>query len=704
VYKPEFISYLPPFFSMKLHKYIPREISWLSFNERVLQEAQDKTVPLIERVKFLGIFSNNLDEFFRVRVATLKRMVDFKKKAKEAIGANPSKILKQIHKIGILQQAKFEETYKEITKELAAHHIFLVNEKQLDADQSVFVRKYFRETVLPTLVPIMIDSTPKFPYLTDKSIYLAVKLSGKEKGIRENKYSLIQIPTEVLSRFLVLPKKEEKRYIILLDDVIRFCLNEVYAVFNFDKAEAYTIKLTRDTELAIDSDLTKSLAEKIEKGLKQRKKGKPVRLVYDSEIPQDLLNFILKKIKMKKSSNIISGGRYHNFKDFIKFPQVGGRELQYHALKPVPHPDLEKAKSLFTVIRKKDILLSYPYQSFNHTIDLLREAAIDPKVSSIKITLYRVAENSNIISALANAIKNGKSVTAVVELQARFDEEANIYWAKQLQEEGANVIYGVHGLKVHSKLFLITRKEEKGNVDYAHIGTGNFNEDTARLYCDHSLLTADERITDEVSKIFHFFSNNFKTGHYKHLVVAPFFMRKKFTKLINHEIENAEAGKKAWIILKLNSLADPELVKKLYEASEAGVKVQLIARSNCSLVPDVKKLSENIEAISIVDRLLEHARVFVFCNGGDEKVFISSADWMFRNFDQRNETAVPIYDSKIKKELRTLLDIQLNDNIKARVIDQAQSNNYKSGKDGPKKVRAQDDIYNYFRNKHTSGE
>ena len=682
---------------MKL-RYIPREISWLSFNERVLQEAQDKTVPLIERIKFLGIFSSNLDEFFRVRVATLKRMVEFKKKAKEIIGESPGKILKQIHKIGIKQQVKFEEAYKAIIKELEAHSIFILNEKRLDNEQALFIRKYFEDTVLPTLVPIMIDTSPHFPHLKDKYIYLAVKLSKKEKGSKGIQYSLIQIPTEVLSRFVVLPKKDEKKYIILLDDVIRFCLKDVFPSFDIDKAEAYTIKLTRDTELNLDNDLSKSISEKIEKSLKQRKKGRPVRLIYDSEIPSDLLNFITKKIKMKKRQNLLPGGRYHNFKDFIHFPKVGNRELQYSPVKPLQHPDLKKTKSIFNVIRNKDILLSYPYQSFNHIIDLLRESSIDPKVTSIKITLYRVAKNSNIVSALTNAIKNGKSVTVVVELRARFDEEANIYWANQLKDEGANVIYGVHGLKVHSKLFLITRKEDDKFVYYAHVGTGNFNEDTAKLYCDHSLITSDERITEEVAKVFHFYSNNFKTGNYKHLVVAPFFMRKKFTKLITHEINNAEAGKKAYIILKLNSLADKDLIKKLYQASSAGVKIKLIIRSNCSLIPGVKKLSENIEVISIVGRLLEHARIFVFCNGGDEKIYISSADWMFRNFDQRSETAVPIYDKKIKKELKTILNFQLSDNVKARVLDKTQSNNYKLRSENEKKIRSHDEIYNYFKN------
>jgi len=681
--------------------YIPREISWLKFNERVLQEAQDKTVPLIERMKFLGIFSNNLDEFFRVRVATLKRMVEFKKKAKEVIGENPAKLLKQIHKTVIKQQEIFEETYKEIIKGLESHNIFFVNEKQLDDEQAAFVSKYFTETVLPTLVPIMIDTSPKFPYLKDRSIYLAVKLSKKKKDSKGAKYSLIQIPTDVLSRFVVLPKKEEKRYIILLDDVIRFCLKDVFSIFYFDKAEGYTIKLTRDAELDLDSDLSKSISEKIEKSLQQRKKGKLVRLVYDSTIPADLLNFITKKIKMKKSSNLIPGGRYHNFRDFINFPKVGSRELQYDPIKPLQHPDLKKEKSLFKIIRKKDILLSYPYQSFNHIINLLREASIDPKVTAIKITLYRVAKNSNIVASLTNAIKNGKSVTVVVELRARFDEEANMFWANQLKEEGANVIYGVPGLKVHSKLFLITRNEDIGFVDYAHIGTSNFNENTAKLYCDHSLLTSDKRISKEVGKVFTFFSNNFKTGSYKHLIVAPFFMRTRFFKLISREIANAKLGKEAYIILKLNSLVDRGIIKKLYQASNAGVKVKLIIRSNSSIVPGIKKQSENIEIISIVDRLQENARIFVFCNEGKERVFLSSGDWMVRNFDQRNETAVPIYDSRIKKELKTILKIQLADNTKARVLNKNQSNEYKLIRKNEMKNHAQVDIYNYFKNKIT---
>ncbi|HXB13508.1 MAG TPA: polyphosphate kinase 1 [Bacteroidia bacterium] len=681
--------------------YIPRDISWLAFNERVFQEATDKTVPLIERIKFLGIFSNNLDEFFRVRVATLNRLSEVKKNAKDFLGENPDKLLKQIHKIVVAQQKQVELIYESIVKELEAEKIFLLDETQLDEEHAEFVQKYFHEQVLPTLAPVMIDSAPKFPYLNDKAIYFAVKLFKKGAGTKGVKYAVLRIPSHVLPRFIVFPKmKTESRYIILLDNVIRFCLKEVFAIFDIDVAEAYTIKITRDAELELDNDLSKSILEKIEKSLKQRKKGNPVRMVYDGTIPKDLLDFITKK--MKKGINLIPGGRYHNFRDFMHFPSVGHRDLLYHNPKPLPHPDLKDVRSLFAVIKKKDVLLSYPYQSFNHLIDLLREASIDPKVQSIKMTCYRLAENSNIIRILTNAIKNGKSVTVVVELQARFDEEANIFWANQLKEEGAEVIYGISGLKVHSKLLLITRKEGGDLVHYAQLGTGNFNENTAKLYSDLALLTADKRLTSEVVKVFNFFGNNFRIGAYKHLLVAPFFMRKKFVKYINREIKNAKAGKQAFITLKLNSLVDLELVKKLYIANNAGVKIKLIIRGSCSLVTGVKGLSENIEAVSIIDKYLEHSRVIIFCNGGDEKIYISSADWMHRNLNQRNEVAIPIYDSKIRAEIKTLIDIQFKDNTKARIIDSKQGNMYKFVAPKEKKVRSQDEIYNYIKSQEAN--
>lgn len=677
---------------------INRELSWLSFNDRVLQEAEDKTVPLIERIKFLGIFSSNRDEFFRVRVATLKRIVKYPKKIEKFSGENPVRLLDKIQKIVIEQQRKFETIYQNIIKELGKNNIYIISEKQITLEQGIFIRKFFHKTVMPSLFPIMVDNTSKFPFLKDKSGYLIVKL-GRNDNLKKNKYALIEIPTSTISRFVVLPKENEKKFIILLDDVIRYCLKDVFSNFVYDYIEAYNIKITRDAEIDIDNDLSKSFVEKISKGLKARKRGQPVRLVYDSEISPDILAFIMKKIKLRKEDNPIPGGRYHNFKDFISFPNIGDPNLSYKKINPLKHPDLptgqaglREQQSFFKVLQKKDVLLTYPYQSFDHIIDMLREASIDPKVQSIKITLYRVAKNSNVVKALINAIKNGKRVTAIIELQARFDEEANIYWANKLQEEGATVIYGVPGLKVHTKLFLITRKEGNKIINYAHVGTGNFNRDTACVYTDHSLLTSDPRITDEVAKVFMFYSDNFKTGTYKHLLVSPFFMRKRINGLIKKEIENAKNKKPAYIILKLNNLVDTEIIKKLYEASGAGVKIKLIIRGTCSLVAGVKGLSANIEAISIVDKFLEHSRVLIFCNGGAEKYYLSSADWMARSFDFRSEIAVPIYDTAIQQQLRKIIDVLWADNTKARISGSNQVNEYRKI-NTKQKVRAQEAIF-----------
>jgi polyphosphate kinase len=670
---------------------INRELSWLAFNERVLQEAEDETVPLIERLKFLGIYSNNRDEFFRVRVATLKRTVKHQKKAQGLMGEHPKRLLDKIQKIVIDQQTKFEHTYLTILSELEKHNVVILNERQLNTQQEHFVKEYFREKVMPSLFPIMLDNNSSFPYLKDRSGYLIIKL-GKNNKSKKSKYALIEVPTDVLSRFVVLPKENEKHYIILLDDVIRVCLEDVFPNFEHDYIEAYNVKLTRDAEIDIDNDLSKSFVEKLSKGLKDRKKGQPVRLVYDSQIAPDMLAFIMKKIKLRKEDNPIPGGRYHNFKDFISFPNIGSPELSYNKIPALKHPDLVGQSNLFKVIKKKDVLLTFPYQSFEHIVDLLREASIDPKVQSIKITLYRVAKNSNIVKALINAVKNGKQVTAVVELQARFDEEANIYWSNKLQEEGAKVIYGVPGLKVHSKMFLITRKEGKKIHHYAHIGTGNFNGDTAKIYTDHSLLTAKKSITDEVNDLFGFYEDNSKPGTYKHLLVSPFFMRKRLVQLINKEIRNAKDGKPAYIILKLNNLVDPDMIKKLYEASSHGVKIKLIIRGTCSLIAGVKGLSDNIEAISIIDKYLEHSRVFIFCNNENEKYFLSSADWMKRNLDHRSEVAVPVNDVKIQVQIKNILHTLWNDNTKARILGSKQDNEYRKT-DSIIRVRAQQDVF-----------
>jgi polyphosphate kinase len=674
---------------------INRDISWLSFNARVLQEAADKTLPLIERIKFLGIFSNNLDEFFRVRVGTYKRMIDLGKNARYYIGENPSKVLQKIQSIVITHQKEFDRIYIEILQELKKKNIFIVDEKALSKEQGIFVKNYFKEMVRPLLVPIMIQHTNKLPYLRDKSIYLAVKLSHKIKN-KDSRYALIQVPDD-LPRFVQLPHSDKKEgtFIILLDDVIRYCLEDIFFVFNYDTYGAYTIKLTRDAELDIDSDLSKSITEKISKSLKQRKIGEPVRLVYDSQIPKDMLDFLTKSMKIDKNQALLPGGRYHNFKDFIQFPKVGGSELVNVSLPTLEHPKLKGNKSMFEVLKKGDVLLTFPYQSFDHIIDFLREAAIDPAVTSIKITLYRAARNSKIINALVNALQNGKAVTAVVELQARFDEQANLNLANKLQDEGATLIYGVPGLKVHSKIIYISRKEGGKVVTYAHIGTGNFNESTAKVYSDFSLFTCDNRITSEIEKIFHFFKNNYKVGTYKSLLVAPFFMRNKLLKLIQNEIRNAKAKKPALIQLKLNSLTDEELIKKLYAASNAGVKIQLIIRGICSLVPGVKGMSQNIEAISLVDTYLEHARSMLFYDNGNELVYISSADWMIRNLDYRTEVACPVYDVSLKNEIKKIFDIQWNGSTKVRILNEKQDNPYRAAPDGIKR-RAQLEIYKYL--------
>lgn len=679
-----------------------KEISWLSFNERVLQEAADPTVPLLERIKFLGIFSSNLDEFFRVRVATLKRLTNLGKKAKKIIGHDPNLVLKDIQKIVIKQQNEFEKIYQQILKELASQKIFIIDKQQLNEEQGYFVKSYFRREVRPKLIPIMLDSDGKFPHLKDKSVYLAIVLSRSDKS-KKSKYALIEVPRKVLPRFLILPSIGDKKYIILLDDVIRYGLEDIFSIFEFDTFEAYTIKLTRDSELEIDDDLTESYIRKIHRSLKQRKGGFPVRFTYDSKIPKKFLNFLTERLNLTDNDALIPGAKHHNFKDFFDFPDIGRNSLKSSPLISLAHKDLQNSRSLISVIEEKDVLLHFPYQSFDYIIDLLREAAIDPKVTSIKITLYRVARYSSVVHALINAAKNGKSVTVVVELQARFDEEANINLADKLNEEGVKVVYGVKGLKVHAKCCLITRKDQGKIAHYVVIGTGNFNEDTAKVYSDHCLFTSNKKITREIVRIFDFIEQPYKVRSFKHLIVAPFYMRKKMARLIQNEIDNAQNGKESYIILKLNNLADFEIIEKLYQASEAGVKIKLIVRGMFSLIPGIKGLSKNIEAISIVDKFLEHTRIFIFCNGGDEKYFISSADYMGRNFDKRVEAACSIYDENIQYELKSFLNIQLGDNTKSRILDKDLKNHY-TQKSTIKKIRAQDKIYEFLKDELTGNK
>jgi polyphosphate kinase len=673
--------------------YIPKEISWLSFNERVLQEAENKEVPLIERFKFLGIYSNNLDEYFRVRVATLKRLSQFGAKSKAILGYNTKTTLKKIHEIVLSQNAKFEKIYSGLIQELDKHNIHIISEKQLSQEQTDFVQKYFHKEVRTRLMPFLIEKDTELPNLTDDAIYLAIYLVKKET--QKKRFALLEIPTHVLPRFIILPEKGDDKYVMFIDDIIRYGLKEIFFIFDFDEFSAYTIKLTKDAELEIVDDISESYIDKLSRSLQQRKWGSPVRFIYDRKIPDELLKILTKKLSFGPDDAIIPADRYHNFKDFMNFPNLGRKKFYYDPLVPVPHRDIQAGKSILSAIKKKDIMLFFPYHPFDHFIDLLREASIDPYVTSIQITLYRLARNSSVINALLNAVRNGKNVTTVVELQARFDEEANILWGNKLMEEGVKVIYGVPGLKVHAKLCLITRIKNEVPQRYAAIGTGNFNEDTAKIYTDHLLLTTNKKITNEVFKAFNFFNVNYKKDNFYHLVLSPFFLRNRIILLIENEIKNAKAGKKAYIYLKLNNLTDNEIINHLYEASKSGVTIKLIIRGMLSLVPGLKDVSENIKAIGIVDRFLEHTRFLIFCNGGNEECYISSADLMTRNIEHRIEVTCPIFDKSIKSELRKIFEIQWADNVKARIFDENQSNIFV--KHGKESIQSQIEVYNYIK-------
>ena len=669
-----------------------REIGWLNFNGRVLQEAADKENPLIDRLKFLGIFSNNRDEFFRVRVATLNRMLKVEKGLYDT-EINAKKILAQIGEIVMIQEKEFQQIFESIVKEFAGHNIHIINEKQLTTVQGDFVRKYFQEQVRVFLFPLMISSVKDISTLVDKSIYLAVSLESSSSDAPPD-YALIEVPTKAVSRFLILPKEGKREYIMLLDDVIRFSLSEIFFLFGYDTYNAFAVKVTRDAELDIDIDVSKSFLEVMSESLKQRKQGNPVRFVYDNSMPTELLKVLRKKLNIRKDDPIRGGGRYHNFKDFTSFPDLGHPELENKPLAPQRHPDINPNTSILSLMKQKDIMLHFPYQTFRHVIDLLREASIDPHVRSIKMTIYRAAKNSSVINALINAARNGKYVTVYMELQARFDEEANIFWTERLHEEGVKVIHSIPGIKVHSKLLIIRRKESSKDVFYSMISTGNFNEDTARIYADDSLLTSDPRICQDVTNAFHQMESSYKPYHYKSLVLSPFSMRNHFIRLVNQEIKNAKAGKETWVIIKLNNLVDETINKKLYKASQAGVKINLIIRGICVLIPGVPGLSENIKGISIVDRFLEHSRVIVFCNDNNPLYYITSADWMIRNFDNRIEVACPIYDKTIQQDLWEMLQIQLADNTKARILGGKKPNAYRKTKGV--KVRSQQAIYDFL--------
>ncbi|MCX6212410.1 MAG: polyphosphate kinase 1 [Bacteroidetes bacterium] len=681
------------------NNYIPRDISWLSFNARVLQEANDQSVALKDRIRFLGIFSNNLDEFFRVRVATLKRMVEFLEKRKSInidIIDSPQVILDEIQKVVLKQQSEFNRIWGNINRELIKRKILIINDRKLNNEQKLFVRDYFDNVVRPYIIPLMIENLPELPYLRDKSLYLAIVMRNKQDAYHE-KFSLIEIPSKSIGRFIILPSSPGTKSIILLEDIIKFNLPIIFSHFKFNKFDAHVFKITKDAEIDLDQEVGINFVDKISKGVKNRRKGKPVRFVYDKDMNAELLDFLIQKLHLTRKSSIIPGGHIHNFRHFMDFPDVLVEKQERP--KPFTHPAFKKNNQVSEVILQKDVLLHFPYHSFDPVIDILREAAMDDDVVSIKITAYRLASNSKVINALINAARNGKKVTVFLELKARFDEEANLEWKTTMEEEGVNVLVGIPNVKVHAKICVIQKRVAGKLVQYGFISTGNLNEKTARIYADHCLLTASKPLLMEVNKVFTYLESwqlgDKPIGKTRNLLISPINMRNTIIQLINNEIKFAKLGKPANIIVKLNSLSDHLLIDHLYKALKAGVEVHLIIRGILTLKKDNEKLNHKLNAISIVDQYLEHARVMIFHNKGNEKVFISSADWMVRNLDHRIEVATPILDVHLKKELIEIINIQLKDNNKARILDENLNNNYVPSV-GKKVYKSQVATYEYL--------
>ena len=674
-------------------------MGWLAFNHRVLQEAASPEVPLIERVRFLGIFSNNLDEFFRVRVANLVRASLVGPDTRTTLGFDVRETLGRVkHRVVELQEEN-NRIFAELEEALHAEGIHFVDETEFNADQTRFATDYFQRVIRPVLVPVMIGGAVPFPELRDGTLYLAVGLVPGGKAVassdgedRRTLYAVIEVPSH-LPRFIELPSPGGQHHVAFIEDLIRQELPRIFALFAPERIAAHAIKVTRDAEIDVDDDLTRSLMEKMASGLAKRKRGDYVRFLYDARMPKEMLGFIKRKLKLVDTGNIIAGSRYHNRKDLMGFPDFGRKELVFADRPPLPHPQLQGATNLFDEVRKGDVLLHFPYQEYGYIVDLLRESAMDPRVTSIRINLYRVARHSQITNALINAARNGKSVQVVVEIAARFDERNNMQVAQDLQEAGVQVLFGVPGLKVHAKLFHIARRRGKGTEAIAHVGTGNFHERNARIYADFSLLTADPVTNGEVERLFHFFEHNYERTVFRTLIVSPYSTRRRFEALIDREIEAASEGREAWLVLKVNNIIDAELIAKLYEASTAGVRIRLLVRGICSLIPGVPGMSEHIAVTSIVGRYLEHARVLVFANGGDPEYFLSSADWMTRNLDRRVEVSIPVRDAALKAELRAFIDLQLHDTAKARTVEASGANRYVEPAEGAAGLASQDEVY-----------
>ena len=677
------------------NQYINRELSWLDFNARVLQEAADPTVPLIERLRFLGIFSNNLDEFFQVRFATVKRLSQSEKTGRKALkGIDASELLDQITKVVIDLQQKSAQTLKNIEEELAKENINFITEKEVSDSQKAFLHDYFIQQINPALVTVMLTDKPQD--FSDNTAFFVVRMEGTHLGMKEEAvHALIELPPD-LNRFVVLPSEGAQQSIMLLDDVIRYHLHLIFGMFNYTKIEAHMVKITRDAELDLIEDVGKSYIDKIIESVKDRVIGDPVRLVYDRKINPETLTYVMQKLGIASSDSLIPGGRYHHRRDYMNFPSLNRKDLSYAKFPPLPIKGLSLEESILSAIGQKDYLMYTPYHNFSYVIKFLREAALDPDVKTIKITLYRLAKVSHVVSSLINAAKNGKKVLVQIELQARFDEENNISFAEKLEAAGVQLIFGVPGLKVHTKICVIERLEGKKMRRYGFISTGNFNESTAKIYTDYTLFTSHQKILKDVQKVFNFFEVNFKLKKYKHLIVSPHYTFSSLSRLIDNEIEQHKAGKPARIRLKLNNITNYKIIDKLYQASSAGVPIDMIVRGVCCLVPGIKGMSENIKVISIVDKFLEHPRVYLFENGGDPKMYISSADLMTRNIDNRVEVACPILDPQLQKELLDTFMISWNDNVKARLVNGKEQNSFVST-DSPR-LRSQWAMYEYFKN------
>lgn len=679
---------------MASYPFIEKELSWLSFNHRVLQEAMDKSNPPIERARFLGIYSSNLDEYYRVRVADVRRRILLH----QEVGGDPQAraLLTAIQRRTLELNAEFELAHLEVVRTLARHNIFLENDEQLSIGHREWLRKYFHSRIRKFICPIVVSPQVDMgDVLADDATYLVAELRWGDAYT----YALIEVPTDHHPRFIELPAETSRRKkpLVLLDNAIRIGLPEIFeGYFEFDQVQAWSMKMTRDAEYDLSDEIDESLMDRLSSGLKQRLTAEPTRLVHDRDMPDRVLEMLKRELGITRMDAIIAGGRYHNMKDFLGFPSIGRASLQNPDLEPIASKALDNQRNYFDVIRAKDVLLHYPYHDFYHFTEWLRQAAHDPAVESIRISLYRVASSSLVIKALLDAAANGKEVSVIVELQARFDEENNIRWSKLLTDSGVHVSFGIANLKVHSKLCLITRKEGDQRVRYAHIGTGNFNEKTARIYTDFSLLTARPEITDEVREVFAFVQAPYRRVKFKHLWVSPTTQRHEIYRRIDREIELAETGRRGRILIKVNNLADTDLVTKLYEANRAGVQIDACVRGMCTLIPGIPGLSDRIRVISIVDRFLEHPRVAVFYNDGDPEVFISSADWMTRNLDNRVEVAAPIYDTDHKKTIIDLMELQFKDTTKARWIDEDQTNPYVN-RGNRRKVRTQMTTYHYIK-------